>query len=244
MPTALGFAQQEACNSITHGVTIMPRALARIHYFSYVSLNFSTDATHSFTTRGFCFQLFSVMTPHSIRLHPGLAETTIGVLVLHVISDIFSINVPSCCDYPCWQLDTDTYSNSVLSASAAWAQPSVCREGTPNAALCRDTCTASQLQAVLVNYRWTSAQDDDSAERWDARAKQKVLLKWQHSFESLCKRAKACSGFCVCCCIMLRGQAKALEGFLLQECTGMTQVGFSHAGALRRAAGSRHSAGM
>lgn len=119
MPTALGFAQQEACNSITHGVTTMPRALARIHYFSYVSLNFSTDATHSFTTRGFCFQLFSVMTPHSIRLHPGLAETTTGVLVLHVISDIFSINVPSCCDYPCWQLDTDTYSNSVLPASAA-----------------------------------------------------------------------------------------------------------------------------
>lgn len=163
---------------------------------------------------------------------------------LHVISDIFSINVPSCCDYPCWQLDTDTYSNSVLPASAAWAQPSVCREGTPNAALCRDTCTASQLQAVLVNYRWTSAQDDGSAERWDARAKQQVLLKWQHSFESLCKRAKACSRFCVCCCIMLRRQAEVLDGFLLQECTGMTQVGFSHAGALRRAAGSRHSAGM
>lgn len=108
MPTALRFAQQEACNSITHGVTIMPRALARIHYFSYISLNFSTESMHSFTKRGFCFQPFSVMSAHSIGLCPSLAETIICFLVLFVISGIFSISVPSCCDYPCWQLDTDT----------------------------------------------------------------------------------------------------------------------------------------
>lgn len=107
MPTALRFAQQEACNSITHGVTIMPRALARIHYFSYVSLNFSTEK-HSFTKRGFCFQPFSVMSAHSIGLPPSLAETITGFLALLVISGIFSISVSSCCDYPCWQLDTDT----------------------------------------------------------------------------------------------------------------------------------------
>lgn len=119
MPTALSFAQQEACNSITHDVTRMPGALARIHYFSYVSSNFSTAAKHSFTKRSFCFQPFSVMSAHSIRLHPSFAETITCFLVLLVISGIFSISVPSCCDYPCCQLDRDTKSISVLPASAA-----------------------------------------------------------------------------------------------------------------------------
>lgn len=146
MPTALRFAQQEACNSITHGVRIMSRALARIHYFSYVSLNFYIEAIHSFTKRGFWFQPFSLMSAHSIRL---LAEAIPDFLVLLVVSGIFSISVPSCCNYPCWQLDTDTSSNSVLAASAAWAQPFVCREGPsapPSAALCRDACPAGSCR--------------------------------------------------------------------------------------------------
>lgn len=60
----------------------MPRALARIHHFSYVSLNFSTETIQSFTKGDFCFQPFFLTSTHSIRLHSSLAETITGFLVL------------------------------------------------------------------------------------------------------------------------------------------------------------------
>lgn len=179
MPTALWFEQQEACNSVTHGVMIMSRALAGIHYLSYVSLNFSTHAINSFTKRTFYFQPFSVMAAHPIKLHPSLAEPIIGVQVLHVTSGIFSINVLAVM--------------TILAGS--WTQ-------TPIAMQC---CWPLQLEMTLLSagrvHLWGPMQHraetsaplprlTSSAERWDAGAKAKVLQKRQHSFKSLWKMAQ------------------------------------------------------
>lgn len=217
MPTALWFEQQEACNSVTHDVMIMSRALAGIHYLSYVSLNFSTHAINSFTKRTFYFQPFSVMAAHPIKLHPGLAEPIIGVQVLHVTSGIFSINVPGCYDHPDWQLDADTYSNAMLLASAAWDDPFVCREGTsvgPNAAPCRDFCTSAQVDELCREVGcWSQSK---GAAKTAAFLQEPLKDGSRHVQVSLYADAWCCMDWC-----------KVLEWFLLLlEYIGMSWVGF------------------
>lgn len=208
MLTALWFERQETCNSITHSVMKMPRALGRINSFSYVSLNCSTHTIYSFTKRVFYFQPLTVMAVHPIKLHPGLTECTTHVQVLHITSGILSINIPGTAP---WQLDTDTCSNAMLPVSAAWDHPFVCREGTsagPGAALYRDTRTTSQLQAVQVHYRRAAAQADQFCREVGCWGQGKPAAKMAAFLQELLQEGSRLVQVCLYVwCITLREQA-------------------------------------
>lgn len=177
----------------------------------------------------------SLVTAHSIRLHPGLAETITGVMVLLVTSAVISISVPGCCDYSCWQLDTD---RATQCCQPLQLELSLLSAGRGHLAHPVQHC--AEIPALRASCRQCKYITDEplhrmmALQRWDAGAKQKVLLR----ASARGPRLVQVSVYAVASCCV--DKLKCWRDFFIPY----TLVWHSsHAGYLRKVTGSRHSTG-